>query len=95
MDGPEKVPDELTLKEAMKWLAEARRDVENLETAMESRSVIDQAIGILMAPGGRWPDEAFALLVGVSQRHNRKLREVATELVEATAARGRDHPHPS
>ena len=41
---------------------------DHLRTALSSRSVIDQAIGILMAQQRCGPDEAFALLRAVSQR---------------------------
>ena len=55
---------------------------ENLRTAMVSRATIEQAKGILMAQGGIGPQEAFEILVRASQREKRKLRTVATELVE-------------
>lgn len=60
---------------------------ENLSQAMRSRSTIDFATGILMATGGRKPQEAFQLLVRASQRENRKLRDIASELVERTVRR--------
>jgi GAF domain-containing protein len=60
---------------------------ENLRIAMASRATIEQAKGILMARGGISPDQAFAMLVRASQRENRKLREVATELVERAQRR--------
>ena len=53
---------------------DARQLNENLSQATRSRATIDQAVGILMAHGGRSPDEAFQLLVRASQRENRKLR---------------------
>jgi GAF domain-containing protein len=66
---------------------DARQLGENLQQAMRSRSVIDQAIGILLTDGGRTPDDAFQLLVRASQRENRKLREVATEMVDRAVQR--------
>jgi hypothetical protein len=45
------------------------------------RSVIDQAIGILMAHQHCGPDEAFGLVRAMSQRRNIKLREVGANLV--------------
>lgn len=54
---------------------------ENLRTAMDSRAAIEQAKGIIMATTGCGPDEAFQLLVRQSQHENRKLRELAEELV--------------
>ena len=60
----------------------ARDHIRNLDEAMRSRAVIEQAKGILMARSNLDPDEAFDILRRVSQRENRKLRDVATELVE-------------
>jgi len=60
---------------------DARALGESLSAAMENRAVIEQAKGVLMAQGGRSPDQAFELLVRASQRENRKLREVAVDLV--------------
>jgi hypothetical protein len=59
----------------------ARDTVENLRTALHSRAVIDQAKGILMAVRQIGADEAFTLLVEQSQRENRKLRDLAVQLV--------------
>ena len=56
----------------------------NLQTAMESRAVIEQAKGILMSRGGITADQAFEMLVRASQRENRKLRELASEIVART-----------
>jgi GAF domain-containing protein len=55
---------------------------EQLETAMASRAVIEQAKGIIMATSGCSPDEAFNLLREQSQSQNIKLRDIAAELVE-------------
>lgn len=66
---------------------DARQLGENLQQAMRSRAVIDQAIGILMAGGGRRPDEAFQLLVRASQRENRRLRDIAGEIVARASER--------
>lgn len=57
---------------------------ENLNEAMQSRAVIEQAKGILMAQSGLNADEAFDLLRRASQRENRKLRDVAIDIVERT-----------
>jgi GAF domain-containing protein len=56
---------------------------EQLQTAMESRAVIEQAKGILMGQRKCSADEAFDILVRLSQQSNRKLREVAQALVES------------
>jgi GAF domain-containing protein len=57
---------------------------DHLRIALSSRSVIDQAIGIVMAQRRCDPEEAFATLRTISQRRNIKLRDIAAELVEAT-----------
>lgn len=62
-----------------------KRVAEHLERALESRGVIDQAKGILMAERRCTADEAFDALVEISQHSNRKLREVAEQLVRDTA----------
>jgi GAF domain-containing protein len=58
----------------------------NLVRAMEHRAEIEQAKGILMATQRCTADEAFDMLRRASQRENRKLREVAAEIV-ANASR--------
>ena len=59
----------------------------NLQAAMNSRAVIEQAKGILIGQLGCTPEEAFTHLATQSQRQNRKLREIAVELVENAAKR--------
>ena len=54
---------------------------EQLQQAMQSRAVIEQAKGILMGQRRCGPQEAFDLLVLLSQGSNRKLRDVAEALV--------------
>lgn len=66
---------------------DARQLNENLDQAMHSRATIDYAIGILMAGGSADPDEAFQVLVRASQRENRKLREIAQEIVARSVDR--------
>ena len=53
-----------------------------LQQAMESRAVIEQAKGILMAAQRCTPQVAFETLVRASQNRNRKLRAIAAEIVE-------------
>ena len=54
---------------------------QHMQTAMESRAVIEQAKGIIMGERRCTADEAFAILTKVSQGSNRKLRDVAAALV--------------
>jgi hypothetical protein len=77
-----------------------RQMVDDLHTALGSRAVIEQAKGILRAEFGISPEEAFRLLNRRSQNTNRKVREIAAELVrgETGAAQfrpaGRRKPSP-
>jgi GAF domain-containing protein len=59
---------------------------EQLQQAMQSRAVIEQAKGILMGQRRCTAQQAFDILVGLSQGANRKLREVAEALVAQAAA---------
>ena len=54
----------------------------NLEVALRSRAVIDQAKGMLMERFRLTADEAFAALAQVSMQTNRKVRDVAERFVE-------------
>ena len=53
----------------------------NLSTAMDSRAVIEQAKGVMIASEGVTAEEAFNLLRQQSQAENRKLRDVAADIV--------------
>ena len=57
---------------------------EQMAAAMESRAVIEQAKGILMARQSISADDAFALLARASQTSNRKLRDIAAGIVSGT-----------
>jgi hypothetical protein len=61
-----------------------RRDqVEDLERALRTSRTIGAAIGIVMSSRSTTQDEAFALLRSASQRSNRKLRDLAADIVHA------------
>jgi GAF domain-containing protein len=62
-------------------LFDQRQLAEQLRDAMRSRATIEQAKGILMATTRCDPEQAFELMVQQSQHQNRKLREIAEELV--------------
>jgi GAF domain-containing protein len=61
--------------------ARARELAQQLGQALDSRAVIDQAIGVLMTQTGMTADQAFAELSRRSQRANVKVREIAARLV--------------
>jgi GAF domain-containing protein len=59
----------------------ARAMTDNLQLALESRAVIDQAKGVLIERYKLTPDQAFQLLAQASMNANRKVRDVADQLV--------------
>lgn len=59
---------------------------EQLQEALSSRAVIEQAKGLLMARRGCSADEAFNVLRRSSQHRNIKLREIAGAVVDALSA---------
>jgi GAF domain-containing protein len=67
-----------------------KQTADQLTSAMKSRAVIDQAKGILMGERRITAEEAFNLLVELSQNSNRKLRDVAQALVARAAVTHRD-----
>lgn len=67
-------------------LAAYSENVEHLRAAMESRTAIDIAIGVVMAQNRCTQQEAFAILRKASSHRNIKLRTLAEELV-ATVGR--------
>jgi GAF domain-containing protein len=62
----------------------------NLQRALDSRAVIDQAKGILMGRHGMSAEQAFDLLSKESQLANRKLRDIAEDLVDEVQRSGQD-----
>lgn len=55
---------------------------EQLQTAMQSRAIIEQAKGVLMAQTpGLDAERAFELLKAASQRENVRLRTIAARIV--------------
>jgi putative methionine-R-sulfoxide reductase with GAF domain len=63
----------------------AHRLSEDLQTAMLSRATIEQAKGIIMGARRCDADAAFAELQQASQHQNRKLRDIAAEIVSRHA----------
>jgi hypothetical protein len=64
------------------WHLHDREDnARHLQTALLSRSTIEQAIGVLIAQTGVDPDKAFELLRFQSQHTNERLRVVAGDIV--------------
>ena len=73
-------------------LARHRDTVADLQAAMESRTTIDLAVGIIMGQNRCTQDEAFEILRAASNHRNVKLRELAADLV-TTVGRGPASTH--
>jgi AmiR/NasT family two-component response regulator len=68
----------LNLSVRMAHLIDAR---DNLKAAMESRTTIDLAVGIVMGQNRCSQEAAFKILKNASSTRNFKLREVAATIV--------------
>jgi hypothetical protein len=68
----------LNLAVRMAHLSEAR---DNLKAAMESRTMIDLAVGVVMGQNRCSQDAAFKILKNASSARNIKLREVAVAII--------------
>lgn len=55
-----------------------------LQQALGSRSVIDQAMGIVMARQHCTAEQAFTILRGISQTRNIRLHQIAQDLIDRT-----------
>jgi GAF domain-containing protein len=56
---------------------------EDLVAAMQSRTIIDMAVGVVMAQNGSSQDEAVRILTRASNARNVRLRDVASTVVES------------
>jgi AmiR/NasT family two-component response regulator len=66
-----------------------------LQTALSTRPVIDQAIGLIRGRTGRSAEDAFAQLRTISQTEHRKLVDVAQHIVDDAVRRARARHKPS
>lgn len=65
----------------MQRITDAEEFAGHLQTTLRSRTVFDQAIGIVMGQRQCDAEAAFSVLRGASQNRNIKLRNVCGELV--------------
>lgn len=80
-------------------LAQTQRLAARLQAALETRGVIDRAVGIVLSRSGGTEQEALERLRLVSQHEHRKLADVAARVVDEAVrrarARHRDDPPPT
>ena len=75
-----------------RMLAHAQLLTGQLQTALKSRPVINQAIGIIRGRSGGTTDEALARLKAISQNEHTKLAVVAQRLVDEAVRRAHNRP---
>ena len=76
---PSRRPD--VVEQVQEQLSDARVRIEHLETALATNRRIGIAIGVVMARYGLTDEQAFELLREQSQVRNKKLRDLAEEVV--------------
>lgn len=76
-------------------LAQAQRLAARLRSALETRGVIDRAVGIMMSRSGGTEDEALDRLRALSQNEHQRLALVAHQIVDEAVrrAQARHHSH--
>jgi hypothetical protein len=97
LDFPESSPVDLDLVSVVveaaaiglvhqKTLRQSQRRTEQLQHALHSRVVIEQAKGIVAARRNITPDAAFEHLRNHARRHGRRLRDVADDVIHGRIA---------
>src|SRR6478672_11929372 len=76
-------------------LADALSLTVQLQTALATRPVIDQAIGLIRGRTGRSVEDAFTHLRAISQAEHRKLSDVAQQIVDEAVRRARARHTPT
>jgi AmiR/NasT family two-component response regulator len=76
-------------------LAQAMTLTVQLQTALSTRPVIHQAVGLLRRRGGRSAEDAFTQLRAISQNEHRKLANVAQRIVDEAVRRAHARHNPT
>ena len=88
------VPAAISVQNAQ-VLARAQRLAGRLQAALETRVIIDRAVGIMMSRSGGTEEEALVRLRSVSQNDHHKLAVVAQQIVDEAVRRARARAHDS
>ena len=80
----------MSLEARRMQLEECEEELDNLRGKLATLPEIEQAKGILISRAGYSDDEAFDVLRDASMRQNRKLRDIAADLVRTARDRARD-----
>jgi AmiR/NasT family two-component response regulator len=74
-------------------LAQIQRLAAQLRSALQTRGVIDRAVGILMSRSGGTTEEALERLRALSQHEHHKLPMVARQIIEEAVRRAEARHH--
>ena len=74
--------DDAVVERQAERIAELEQQNANLQEALATRDLIWSAKVMIAAATGCGPDEAHDLLIQQSQHENRRVREIAAEIVE-------------
>lgn len=75
-------------------LAETQRLVTRLQRVLESRAVVDRAVGIIISRSGGSEDDALNRLRALSQNGHQKLSEIAQRIVDEARRRAEARRQP-
>ena len=75
-------------------ISRQRKIEDEVAEGLATRTVIDQALGIIMARSKVTASEAFAVLRRASQDRNRKLKDIAADIIRATTGEDPESPRP-
>ncbi|MEU8717640.1 ANTAR domain-containing protein [Streptomyces sp. NPDC048663] len=78
---PRDMPGLVRQAEVARQIAQLKEEIDQLQEAIASHAVIDQAIGVVISLGKLCPEQGFEVLRTVSQHTNTKLRKVAALIV--------------
>ncbi len=67
-------------------LSEARRTADQLQSALDSRVVIEQAKGVLAERSGVTPDEAFQRIRADARSHSTKITHICRKVIDTDYA---------
>ena len=74
--------DDAVIQRQLERIAELELQNANLEKALATRDLIWSAKVIIAAATGCGPEQAHELLIQQSQHENRRVRDIAAEIVE-------------
>ncbi|MGW7385560.1 ANTAR domain-containing protein [Streptomyces sp. NPDC054794] len=76
------------VRDLVQQVEQLRAENEQLQRAVASHAVVDQAIGVLVMMAGISPEDGFTVLREVSQHTNTKLSSIAEQIIKHAQGAG-------